>query len=165
MKNTYVDRILFGAMVAILGLAGFAMANGGHEETGSTADAMMRMDTMMHEEMTGNASEDCPHLTSGDLVEKGEELMSKMLEGDEVRHERIETVMEEGGEEFHDAMHTMMGRVATGCFTDDEQKAIAAKLSAVPQNRSGQAAPLATGLIIGILGGMIVSSFIKKKSV
>jgi len=158
--------------IAAFGFVGFAFADAGHSgETahgedmgGNTAQAMMHMDTVMGGMMLENRAEDCATLTSGELVEKGEEMMVKMLGGDEAKHERIEVAMETESESFHDEMHIMMGRDATGCFSDEQQKAIAGKLTAVPQSKSGQGVPLAAGLVIGALLGLVGASFMKKKS-
>ncbi len=174
-----MKKVLLGLGIAMFGFSGFALADAGHDEMpnhhgmggsvedagSNTAKAMMRMDTMMGGMMLENRAQDCAALTSGELMEKGEAMMGKMFGGDEAKHERIEVAMETESEAFHDEMHIMMGRNATGCFTDEQQKAIAGKLQAVPQSKSGQGTPLVAGLVIGVLLGLVGASFMKKKTV
>ena len=161
-----MKKVLLGLGVVLFGFAGLALAHSGEEDMGgNTAQAMLHMDTVMGGMMLENRAEDCATLTSGELVEKGEEMMAKMLGGDEVKHENIEVAMEKESEEFHDEVHIMMGRNATGCFSEEQQKAVAGKLYAVPQSKSGQGVPLAAGLVIGALLGLVGASFMKKKSV
>lgn len=131
----------------------------------SHSGTMMKMDEMMSNMMGQNRAVDCAGMASDELIEKGEDLMSKMMGGDEERHELMEKGMEEiAGMEFHDMMHTMMGRVASGCFTDEQQKVVASKLTAVAPQRTNQTLPLVTGIVIGLVVGLIGMSFFKMRS-
>lgn len=158
-----MKKVLLGLGIAVFGFAGLALAHGGMEDMSATADVMMRMDATTTAMMLENRAVDCTTLNSKALIDKGEDMMGDMLGGDQAKHERIETVMEKESPEFHDAMHILMGRSATGCFTDEQQKVIAAKLDAAPKGSSGQGTPLVAGLVIGALLGLVGASFMKKK--
>lgn len=136
-------------------------AHGG--EVDGHSGTMMKMDDMMSTMMGENKAINCAGMDSAELIEEGEDLMSKMMGGDEGKHELMEEEMEKiGGMEFHDMMHVMMGRVASGCLTDEQQKSVAAKLTAVAPQRTNQTLPLATGIVIGLIVGLIGISFFRK---
>lgn len=138
-------------------------AHGG-EVDGHSA-TMMKMDDMMSVMMGENKIINCPGMDFAELIEKGEGLMLKMMGGDEEKHELMEKEMEEtAGMEFHDMMHIMMGRMASGCLTDEQQKAMALKLTAVAPQRTNQTLPLATGIVIGLAIGLIGMSLFKPRS-
>lgn len=136
-------------------------AHGG-EVDGHSA-TMMKMDDMMFMMMGENKEINCAGIDFIELIEEGEGLMSRMMGGDEEKHELIEEEMEKiGGMEFHDMMHIMMGRMASGCLTDEQQKMVASKLTAVAPQRTNQTLPLATGVAIGLAIGLIGMSFFRK---
>ena len=121
------------------------------------------MDEMMSAMMGENRAVNCAEMDSAELIEKGEGLMSRMMGGDEEKHEAMEEAMEQtAGMEFHDMMHIMMGRVASGCLTDEQQKAVVSKFTAVAPQRTNQALPLVTGIVIGLVVGLVGMSFLRK---
>ena len=61
-----------------------------------------------------------------------------------------------------DMMHIMMGRMASGCLTDEQQKAVALKLTAVAPQKTNQTLPLVTGIVIGLIVGLVGMSFFRK---
>ncbi len=138
-------------------------AHGG--EVDGHSGTMMKMDDIMSSMMGENKAINCAGMDSVELVEKGENLMSKMMGGNEEKHELMEEEMEKvGGMEFHDMIHIMMGRVASGCLTDEQQKVVASKLTAVAPQRTNQTLPLATGVVIGLAIGLIGMSFFRKSN-
>jgi len=158
-----IFSISFLIILFLLNGASAVFAHGdvedGHSET------MMKMDDMMSAMMGENKEIDCAGMDSAELIEKGEGLMSKMMGGDEEKHELMEKAMEStAGMEFHDMMHVMMGRMASGCLTDEQQKTVASKLTAVAPQRTNQTLPLATGIVIGLVIGLIGMSFFRKSS-
>ena len=157
-------KIFSTLIFAILLSSGFASAVSAHGgEADGHSGTMMKMDDMMSEMMGENKAVNCAGMDSAELVEKGEELMSKMMGGDEEKHEAMEEAMEEiAGMEFHDMMHIMMGRVASGCLTDEQQKAVALKFTAVAPQRTNQTLPLVTGIVIGLVVGLVGMSFFRK---
>ena len=159
-----IFSISFLAIVFLLsGFVSVVFANGGAAHGDS--ETMMKMDDMMSTMMGENKVINCAEMDSVELIEKGEGLMSKMMGGDEVKHELVEEAMEkEGGVEFHDMMHIMMGRMASGCLTDEQQKAVALKLTAVAQQRTSQTLPLVTGIVIGLIVGLVGISFFRKSA-
>lgn len=167
-----MKKVLFAVGVSLVGFAGTAFAHGGMEMSmGTSTEILINMDEMMNGAMVANRADDCSKLTSKDLLDKGEALMGTMLGNDEGKHGRIEDAMNKEGAAFHDSLNVMMGRYVTGCFTDEEQKMIAAKLNTVAapvsqsiqSNQSSQGVPMAVGLVIGALIGLVVSFLIKKK--
>src|SRR3972149_11897781 len=113
------------SLTILFSLNGFAFvvfAHGG--EADGHSGTMTGMDEMMSAMMGENRAVNCAEMDSAELIEKGEGLMSRMMGGDEEKHEAMEEAMEKtAGMEFHDMMHIMMGRVASGCLTDEQQKA------------------------------------------
>ena len=152
------------SLTILFSLSGFVFvvfAHGG--EVDGHSGTMTGMDEMMSAMMGENRAVNCAEMDSVELVEKGEELMSKMMGGDEEKHEAMEEAMEEiAGMEFHDMMHIMMGRVASGCLTDEQQKAVALKFTAVAPQRTNQTLPLVTGIVIGLVVGLVGMSFFRK---
>lgn len=144
------------------GLVIIVFANGGMDGHSGT---MMKMDEMMSAMMGENKAVNCAGMDSVKLIEKGENLMSKMMGNDEEKHELMEKEMEKiGGMEFHDMMHTMMGRMASGCLTDEQQKEVALKLTTFAPQRTNQTLPLITGIAIGLAVALIGMSFFKPRS-
>ncbi|MEK7549230.1 MAG: hypothetical protein AAB496_01945 [Patescibacteria group bacterium] len=160
-----LKKFLISFLVILFLSSGFAFvvfANGGAVH-GQNSETTMKMDDMMSAMMGENKSVNCAGMDSTELIEKGEELMSKMMGGDEEKHELVEESMEKtGGVEFHDMMHIMMGRMASGCFTDEQQKTVASKLTAVAPQRTNQTLPLVTGIVIGLVIGLVGMSFLKR---
>lgn len=158
-----IFSISFLAVLFLLSGSSAVFAHGG-EVDGHSATTM-KMDDMMSVMMGENKAVNCAGMDSVELIEKGEVLMSKMMGGDEEKHELMEEAMEEtAGVEFHDMMHIMMGRMASGCLTDEQQKAVALKLTAVAPQRTNQTLPLATGIVIGLAIGLIGMSLFKPRS-
>lgn len=157
-----IFSILFLAVLFLLsGFAPIVSAHGG--EVDSHSGTMMKMDDMMSAMMGENKAINCAGMDSAELIEKGEDLMSKMMGGDEEKHELMEEAMEKtAGMEFHDMMHIMMGRMASGCLADEQQKAVALKLTANAPSRTNQTLPLVTGIVIGLVVGLIGISFFRK---
>lgn len=161
-------KIFFAAGVLFLGMVGFVLAHGPEEEILPGDESMMKMDQMMGGMMTEHKDFDCAQADAHHLMDAGEEMMEKMLGGDKEKHEKFEAMMEtEAGEEFHDMLHIMMGRAASGCFSDEEQNLMAQRLgitagTAAPQDRSAQFAIFAGGLIGGAILGVIFASFLRK---
>lgn len=153
--------IFFVSLFAVSGFAPAVFAHGG--EMDGHSGTMMKMDDMMSAMMGENKAIDCAKMDSAGLIEEGEDLMSRMMGGDEEKHELMEEEMEKvGGMEFHDMMHTMMGRVASGCLTDEQQKAVASKLTVVAPQKTNQTLPLITGIVIGLIVGLVGMSFFRK---
>lgn len=158
-------KIFFATGILFLGVAGFVLAHEPGEEITAGDTSMMKMDQMMGGMMAEHKDFDCALADAHHLMDTGEEMMEKMLGGDKEKHEKIETVMEtEAGEEFHDMLHMAMGRMASGCFSDEEQNLMAQRLgiTAAAQDRSAQFAIFAGGLVGGAILGVIFSSFLKK---
>lgn len=158
-----IFSIMFFA--SLFALSGFVVVVSAHGtgEMGGHGGTMMEMDDMMSAMMGENKAVSCAGMDSVELIEKGENLMSKMIGGDEEKHERMEKAMEEtAGAEFHDMMHIMMGRMASGCLTDEQQKAVTSKLTVVAPQRANQTLPLATGIVIGLVIGLVGMSFFRK---
>src|SRR3989338_5870633 len=105
-------KIFSTLIFAILLSSGFASAVSAHGgEADGHSGTMMKMDDMMSEMMGENKAINCAAMDSAELIEEGEDLMSKMMAGDEAKHESMEESMEEiAGMEFHDMMHLMMWR-------------------------------------------------------
>ncbi|MEK7519887.1 MAG: hypothetical protein AAB581_01410 [Patescibacteria group bacterium] len=161
MKKVFFMSAVFACSFVFT--ASFALAHGGAAETGSHGATMMQMDGMMNGMMADSHVTDCATLNSDQFMEKGEELMGRMMGGDAERHERIEQAMETESPEFHDMMHLMMGRVATSCFTDEEQGHIAQRLGVSgvtgQADRSSQWPAAFMGLVIGLIVGMVAVKF------
>ena len=157
-----IFSISFLAILFLLsGFAPVIFAHGG--EADGHSGTTMKMDDMMSVMMGENRAVNCAGMDSVELIEKGEELMSKMMSNDEEKHELVEEAMEKtGGVEFHDMMHIMMGRMASGCLTDEQQKAVALKLTAVAPQKTNQTLPLVTGIVIGLIVGLVGMSFFRK---
>ena len=156
-----IFSISFLAILFLLSGVSAVFAHGG--EADGHSGTMTGMDEMMSAMMGENRAVNCAEMDSVELVEKGEELMSKMMGGNEEKHEAMEESMEEiAGMEFHDMMHIMMGRVASGCLTDEQQKAVALKFTAVAPQRTNQTLPLVTGIVIGLVVGLVGMSFFRK---
>lgn len=156
-----IFSISFLAILFLFSGALVVFAHGGVADGHS--GTMMKMDEMMSAMMGENKAINCAGMDSAELIEKGEDLMSRMMGGDEEKHELIEEEMEKvGGMEFHDMMHTMMGRVASGCLTDEQQKVVALKLTANAPSRTNQTLPLATGIVIGLIVALVGMSFFRK---
>ena len=161
------SKIFFSfAILFTLALAAQSVfAHGGAAESGSHGAAMMSMDTMMSGMMGEMHNTDCAMLNSDQFMEKGEDLMGRMMGGDAERHERMEEAMEKESQDFHDQMHLMMGRVATGCFSDEEQSHIARRLGVagvtgqVPADRSSQLPAALMGAVIGLIIGVVAVKF------
>ena len=157
-------KIFSISFLAILLLSGFTpviFAHGG--EADGHSGTMTGIDEMMSAMMGENRAVNCAEMDSVELIEKGEGLMSRMMGGDEEKHEAMEEAMEKtAGMEFHDMMHIMMGRVASGCLTDEQQKAVVSKFTAVAPQRTNQALPLVTGIVIGLVVGLVGMSFLRK---
>lgn len=153
--------LFFVSLFAVSGFASVVFAHGGAVDGHS--GTMMKMDDMMGVMMKESAVIDCAKMDSVGLIEKGESLMSEMMSGDKEKHEIMEKEMEKiGGVEFHDMMRIMMGRMASGCLTNEQQKAVALKLTANAPSRTNQALPLATGIVIGLIVGLVGMSFFRK---
>ena len=157
-----IFSISFLAILFLLsGFAPVIFAHGG--EADGRSGTMTGIDEMMSAMMGENRAVNCAEMDSAELIEKGEGLMSRMMGGDEEKHEALEEAMEQtAGMEFHDMMHIMMGRVASGCLTDEQQKAVALKFTAVAPQRTNQTLPLATGIVIGLVVGLVGMSFFRK---
>lgn len=161
-------KIFLATGILFLGMVGFVLAHGPEEEMMPGDESMIKMDEMMGGIMMEHKDFNCALADSHHLMDAGEEMMEKMLGGDKEKHEKIETMMEtEAGEEFHDMLHLMMGRAASGCFSDEEQNLMAQRLgitpqTAAPQDRSAQFAIFAGGLIGGAILGVIFASFLRK---
>jgi len=161
--------LLIFAVVFFAG--GVALAHGGPAETGSHSSAMTKMDEMMNGMMADSRNLDCDMLNSDQFMDQGESLMERMVGGDAERHERIEQAMEKESQEFHDLMHLMMGRIATGCFTDEEQAHLERRLGVADvaggaaTDRSSQLPAAFVGLVIGLIIGVVAVKFFFTKSV
>ncbi len=156
-----IFSISFLTIFLLSGFVSVVFAHGG--EADGHSPTMMKMDDMMSAMMGENKAVNCAGIDSVELIEKGENLMSKMMGGDEKKHELMEEAMEQtAGMEFHDMMHAMMGRVASGCLTDEQQKAVASKFTAVAPQRTNQTLPFITGIVIGLIVGLVGMSFFKK---
>lgn len=155
--STLVFIILFSSFTSIV------FAHGGEMDVHS--GNMMNMDNMMSIMMEENKAVNCAGIDSAGLIEKGESLMSKMMSGDKEKHELMEEAMEKtAGMEFHDMMHIMMGRMASGCLTDEQQKAVVSKLTVVAPQRTNQTLPLVIGIVIGLAVGLVGISFFRKSA-
>ena len=157
-----IFSISFLAVLFLLsGFVSVVFAHGG--EVDGRSPTTMKMDEMMSAMMGENKAVNCAGMDSAELIEKGEDLMSKMMGNDEEKHELMEEEMEKiGGMEFHDMMHTMIGRMASGCLTDEQQKAVISKLTAVAPQKTNQALPLVTGIVMGLIVGLVGMSFFRK---
>ncbi len=155
---------IFSISLTISLLSGFVsvvFAHGG--EADGHSPTIMKMDDMMSAMMGKNKAVNCAGMDSAKLIEEGEDLMSKMMGNDEEKHEAMEEAMEEtAGMEFHDMMHAMMGRMASGCLTEEQQKAVASKFTAIAPQKTNQTLPLITGIVIGLIVGLVGISFFKK---
>lgn len=148
-------------LFSLSGLTSVVFAHGG--EVDGHSETTMKMDEMMSAMMRENRVVNCVGMNETELIEKGESLMLKMAGDNEEKHKSIEEAMEKiAGMEFHDMIHIMMGRMASGCFTDEQQKVVASKLMAGGQSRTNQALPLATGIVIGLIVGLVGISFFRK---
>ena len=123
MKQFNYILLIFAVLFSLssLSLTSEVFAHSDVGDTGGHGSAMTKMDEMMNGMMADSRNLDCDMLNSDQFMEQGEKLMERMMGGDEEKHERIEQAMEKESQEFHDLIHLMMGRAATGCFTDEEQ--------------------------------------------
>lgn len=165
-----MKKIFLIAGILTFGLAATVSAHGMDETGTGTFDSMMKMDQMLEAGMMAHKDTNCASIDSKAMLDKGEGLMEMMLGGDAEKHEKMEELMEtEGGEEFHDMMHIMMGRMSTGCFSDDEEKFISEKHTPIiateretKTDRNNQLVFSAISLIGGIILGIALSSFLKR---
>jgi hypothetical protein len=149
---------LSAAALAVAPFAVFAHGNeGGMMGSGSRGEMM----TLMHNHLDENAAINCDSVTDETLMEHGEELMEAMVGKED--HERIEKAMEEDMHD-HDAMHMMLGMMATGCVGDEVGATLAARYTA-PKARTGSTGMFTIGLIGGLVLGFLGAGFFRKKSV
>ena|SRR3990167_4286442 len=167
MKQFNYILLIFAVLFSLssLSLTSEVFAHSDVGDTGGHGSAMTKMDEMMNGMMADSRNLDCDMLNSDQFMEQGEKLMERMMGGDEEKHERIEQAMEKESQEFHDLIHLMMGRAATGCFTDEEQAHLERRLGVagvaggVATDRSSQLPAAFTGLVIGLIIGIVAVKF------
>lgn len=164
---------------AVSGLFLFGMSFGvpdaaAHTESGTDmmqSGTMGEMMELMHGRLDGSQATPCSDFTDEQLMEEGETIMDEMMGHED--HERVEEAMEQDMHD-HDAMHTMMGMMGTGCVGRDAAGLVASRYGFMakdvggPMGTSGvtsrDVSTMIGAFVVGLVVGMLGIRMFKKRT-